>query len=106
MSTEIIDEATFAGLLESLGGDVEFLTFHVRGVEGDLLGEFLHHGHEPAGAYILRAGVDVGGDARYFAKRVVVEADEHALGGQERFVLAGEGVFWLLENAEEIVFVE
>ena len=25
MSTEIIDEATFAGLLESLGGDVEFL---------------------------------------------------------------------------------
>ena len=78
----------------------------VGALEGDLLQHLLHDGVQAAGADVLGALVDAGGEAGDLFERVVGEHQLDPLGFQQRRALLDERVFRLREDADEVRLAE
>ncbi len=75
----------------------------LAGGEGHLVQQALEHGVQPPRADVLRALVGHLGDAGDLRHRVLGEGQLHALGGQQRGVLADERVLRLAQDAHQIL---
>src|SRR4051794_15042908 len=95
-------EDRFQPAADLSGIDRDALLLQVRGVEADILHELLHDRLEPAGADVLGILVHPEGDVGHGVDRVIGEGEIHALGFQQRGVLADQGIAGLAEDADEI----